>query len=228
MKPWSTVVLGLLVASCGSSDKGPTTPTPTSNRPPSASVAVTPSGVPLAAVTSVGFSATASDPDGDTVSFAWQFGDGQTASGQAVSHVFLNAGTYPVILGVTDSRGAAASVETRLVVKGVAGAWADADPRTHFVLTQSGLAISGLSTTGNRGVAVQAALDGALSAPRSIGFFLTYDTTDLRTGVHSSYRCRYEGTLDEAGDFFKVYIITNKSEDGCSPGTTFSATRQPQ
>ena len=43
-----------------------------------------------------------SDPDGDNLSYAWDFGDGGTASGAMVSHTYAVAGSYLVTLTVTD------------------------------------------------------------------------------------------------------------------------------
>lgn len=53
-----------------------------------------------------GFDASASnDPDGSIVSYAWDFGDGNTGSGVAPNHTYAAAGTYTVQLTVTDNRG---------------------------------------------------------------------------------------------------------------------------
>ena len=43
------------------------------------------------------------DPDGEIVSYEWDFGDGGTASGAIVSHIYETAGTYVAILTVTDN-----------------------------------------------------------------------------------------------------------------------------
>ncbi len=53
-----------------------------------------------------------SDPDGSLVSYAWDYGDGQTASGTVptASHVYAAAGTRQVRLTVTDNEGAASSL----------------------------------------------------------------------------------------------------------------------
>lgn len=45
------------------------------------------------------------DPDGDVVSWEWQFGDGQMATGPTPQHIYRAAGTYTVILTVTDTTG---------------------------------------------------------------------------------------------------------------------------
>jgi ABC-type glycerol-3-phosphate transport system substrate-binding protein len=53
----------------------------TSNRDPIASIAFSPPGRPLAHVTLVTFFGNATDPDGDLVTYKWEFGDGTTADG---------------------------------------------------------------------------------------------------------------------------------------------------
>ena len=42
------------------------------------------------------------DPDGTIVSYDWDFGDGNSGSGMVISHTYAVAGTYTVILAVTD------------------------------------------------------------------------------------------------------------------------------
>lgn len=49
---------------------------------------------------------TSTDADGTIVSYAWDFGDGATATGKTASHSYAAAGTYPVSLTVTDNGGA--------------------------------------------------------------------------------------------------------------------------
>jgi hypothetical protein len=45
------------------------------------------------------------DPDSDSMTYAWSFGDGQQASGKVVCHVFTNNIVHEVILTVTDEHG---------------------------------------------------------------------------------------------------------------------------
>lgn len=50
-----------------------------------------------------------SDPDGDTLTYSWDFGDGATSSAAAPSHTYGTAGTYTARLTVADDRGKSAS-----------------------------------------------------------------------------------------------------------------------
>lgn len=52
------------------------------------------------------FTDSSTDADGNIVSWAWDFGDGNTSTVQNPSHVFQNTGTYTVALTVTDDDGA--------------------------------------------------------------------------------------------------------------------------
>lgn len=57
------------------------------------------------------------DPDGGSiVSYAWAFGDGQTASGESASHTYAVGGTYEVTLTVTDDEGETASASHTIIV----------------------------------------------------------------------------------------------------------------
>lgn len=69
-----------------------------------------------AAPLAVSFNGSASDPDGDIASIAWDFGDGATASGADVNHVFVQ-GAYTVTLTATDGYGAAASTTHAIVAE---------------------------------------------------------------------------------------------------------------
>lgn len=50
----------------------------------------------------VTFDARGHDPDGGDIEFRWTFGDGTTEVGPRVTHSFSEAGTYTVVLDVTD------------------------------------------------------------------------------------------------------------------------------
>lgn len=65
----------------------------------------------------VNFSATGSnDPDGTIVSYAWDFGDGNTASGENVSNTYLQRGVYIAVLTVTDDQGLTSTAQIEIRV----------------------------------------------------------------------------------------------------------------
>jgi hypothetical protein len=91
----------------------PAGPAPT-NRAPHVEAAATPTRgqAPL----TVTFTAAATDPDGDALSIAWDFGDRATASGTAVSHTYPVPGTFTAIVTATDAAGATAAAELTIAV----------------------------------------------------------------------------------------------------------------
>ncbi len=87
--------------------------TGTANRAPVAMATANPSsgGAPLG----VNFNASAStDPDGDALNFAWDFGDGTSGAGVTVSHTYTAIGTYNATLTVTDGRGGSNMTSVRI------------------------------------------------------------------------------------------------------------------
>jgi glucose/arabinose dehydrogenase/PKD repeat protein len=79
------------------------------NRAPTAAATATPSSGPLPLdVTFDGAGST--DPDGDTLTYEWDFGDGSPrATGRTVVHTYTSAGSYTAVLTVRDGRGGTGS-----------------------------------------------------------------------------------------------------------------------
>ncbi|OIR12954.1 MAG: hypothetical protein BEU05_00020 [Marine Group III euryarchaeote CG-Bathy2] len=69
---------------------------------------------------SFAFSAVTSDVTDDTVSVAWDFGDGQTASGLAVTHTFTDDGTFVVEVIASDEDGGVTSKKLYIDIDNVA------------------------------------------------------------------------------------------------------------
>jgi PKD repeat protein len=85
----------------------------TTNRVPKADFRIDPriGEAPL----TVNFTNRSYDADGDTMTSAWDFGDGSTSTETSPVHLFVSEGAYNVTLVVTDSKGAVSGPKTQLV-----------------------------------------------------------------------------------------------------------------
>src|SRR5438067_1860242 len=73
----------------------------------------------------VTFSGSGSDLGGTVVSYSWDFGDGTSATGATVSHIYTAPGSYTATLTVMDDRGARGTDSALVTITGAAGAgWA--------------------------------------------------------------------------------------------------------
>ena len=64
----------------------------------------------------VDFTDTSTDSDGSIVAWLWNFGDGHTSTQQNPSHTYGTAGSYTVILSVSDNQGAQDATSTNVNV----------------------------------------------------------------------------------------------------------------
>lgn len=162
---------------------------PAPNQPPTAEFTPTVSGLGV----SVDASAS-TDPDGAIASYAWQFGDGGTASGVTATHAYASAGTYPVTLTTTDGAGATATSTTSVTVEAplpdapfvtdafartIAGGWGTADTGGVWTVTgaASRFAVDGSvgTMTVPAGVTVETALNATASPSARIGVTIGAD-----------------------------------------------------
>ena len=76
------------------------------NQPPTTAVTAPAADVSITPGQSVTFTGTATDPNGDTLTVLWNFGDGATSTLLAPgAHTYAAAGTYTVSFTATDSGG---------------------------------------------------------------------------------------------------------------------------
>jgi PKD repeat protein len=85
-------VASVLAAACGGDGDG----NGPDNRAPTANFAET------CTLLSCTFDNTSTDPDGDALTYAWDFGDGETSTEAEPTHEFAEAGTYDVKLTASD------------------------------------------------------------------------------------------------------------------------------
>jgi len=128
-----------------------------------------------------------SDPDGTIVSYEWDFGDGATGSGITVSHTYVAAGDYTVMLTVTDDDGATDG-DSQVVSVGSGG----------ITLTATGYKVRGLQKAdlewnGATSINVDIYRDGALLTTTANDGFYT-DNIDQHGGGSYTYQVCEEGT----------------------------------
>jgi hypothetical protein len=79
----------------------------TANSPPNGTIVEPSSDVTIQEGEAVDFQGSATDPDGDEMTYHWDFGDGMTSTSLSPGeHTYDESGTYTVTFTVTDSRGA--------------------------------------------------------------------------------------------------------------------------
>jgi DNA/RNA endonuclease G (NUC1) len=127
-----------------------------------------------------------SDVDGDALSYAWNFGDGSTASGVKTSHAYSHAGTYTVTLTVTDGKGGTAQLTASVIIRTPSQG---IQTLVSAVNTQGqGLnhgQLNSLTVKLNNAIAaLQRGSDGAAS--NMLGAFINEVSADIQSGTVSS------------------------------------------
>jgi type II secretory pathway pseudopilin PulG len=91
----------------------PTYKDATGNRPPKAIASMASSTAKVNTAVSLD-GRNSVDPNGDALTYAWNFGDNTTATGSTASHAYTAAGTYTITLTARDGRGGVDA--TRLLI----------------------------------------------------------------------------------------------------------------
>jgi PKD repeat protein len=116
----------------------------------------------------VNFTAAATDPDGDPLTYAWDFGDGGTATGATATHTYTTGGTFSAKLTVSDGKNGSATrtIPITALPQDTAGAafrtlvFSKTAAFRHDSIPQGIAAIKNLGTQGN--FQVDATEDGSV------------------------------------------------------------------
>ncbi len=76
----------------------------------------------------VNFTAQATDPDGDALTYTWNFGDGSGFSGNSANHQYTIPGRYVALVTVTDGKGGVATNDGSLIFVHVLARSTDGEP----------------------------------------------------------------------------------------------------
>jgi len=151
----ATIFSILFLSACGggggstpTSPTTPTTPTPPTaptNRAPTINSMNFAPAFGIAQLTQFSFNASASDPDGDGVTYSWDVG-GNGFTGSSGTITFSGGGNGVATLTVSDGKGGTVSDTRTFVVGSATGTWSGSGVQLGsftMVLTQSGAAVTG-------------------------------------------------------------------------------------
>ena len=193
-----------------------------SNRSPIAKVAAdkTSGPSPLAVTFS---SQGSSDPEGGTLAYAWNFGDGGTSDQANPSHTYTRQGTFTATLTVTDAGGATASANVQITSGNTA-------PSVKFVSPADGQLIA-FGDTVPFEVAVSDADDATIDCTAvTVTYLLGHDSHQHQ--ITSQKECRgsmnipNDGEHDAAANIFGVLTAEYTDKGGLT--TTTSQVMQPR
>lgn len=179
--PWKWLFLGTATANVGAgaylllrNDK-----------PEAGAILYSPAEVGVAGLTEFELRAQgARDPEGQSLSYAWSFGDGSSGNGSPVKHRFSQAGTFRVVLTVSDGK-KTATAEADVTVRDLSGRWQGTFATYNFTmeLTHSASGLSGSYSDRDGAGTVR----GVFESPRSL---------ELRVTQRNFAEIVFRGTID--------------------------------
>jgi hypothetical protein len=197
------LILVLTLAGCNGGDPKPP---PSDNHPPVA--AFTSSATTTPALSALSFDAsTSSDPDGDALSFSWDFGDGEFGGSNKVAHVFAAAGSFTVKLTVGDGKGGTNSTQKTVTVSssGTAGA------KVNVTGMVAGIAgpVSGVTVTDVNGAA-SSSTDAAGKVNLSLSVGVPHTLKLSKTGFADQFQ-PINLPVGNTEGFFKAGMIARET-----------------
>lgn len=149
---------------CNSSSSSSSSSSAPSNNPPVARITATTVQLVAGQIPLGASGHMSSDVDGDALTYSWNFGDGQFASGVNVNHLYANPGSYTLSLTVSDGKGGTDTASSLLMV----------NPASSSSSSSSSLP-----------------LDTCLFPPYASG--TSYSSGQLVTNIGNLYRCNVAG-----------------------------------
>ncbi len=170
---WLLVGGGVVAAGVGVAVLAGKKSTPVNRAPSPGAISVTPTFTGISSATEFTFTDNgANDPDGDPLTYAWNFGDGSNGTGQSVKHTYPSTGSFTVSASVSDGKATATAPAPAAPVAVVTlngTTWRNTQNnivRT-WIMQQAGASLSGSYTStfcqGGAGT-----LNGTVSNPRNV------------------------------------------------------------
>jgi len=173
--------------------------------PPTASFVFSPASPGTGQSVSFNASQSAATAGHTIVSYAWNFGDGGTATGLTPSHPFATAGTFNVVLIVTDDLGQTGSTTKPVAVT---SSNTTPPPNASFVFSPTAPVI-------NQTVSFNAAQSSAATGHSIVSYSWNFgDNTALGSGVTPTHAYGASGTFN---------VVLTVTDDLGQTGTTSNA-----
>jgi len=156
--------LAVIAAGCGSqSGLSPAGPTLGFS---AGTIAIVPAGA-IVGTSVILESRLASDPTGNSLSYSWDFGDGETAAGEATTHVYATTGDFFATVTVSSSEGGSAMATLNIPVRSLTARWSG--DLGAVSITQDGLDLRGTYQDDSR----QGIVEGRISERGTVTFTIT-------------------------------------------------------
>ena len=223
MKRIAACVAAVALVSCGGGNGGesgrpPTTPStpapapaPATNRAPQVTAMTVSPTFGIAQLSQFSYAASATDPDGDTLTFTWDVA-GNERTGSSGQILFSNGGSGTFRVTVTDGRGGSASDSRSITVGTMTGTWRGNWAGFNFTtnLTQNGGTISGDYSDQDGPGRLDAAVANTIDTNGNIR--LRYKQAAFGdftfTGTMDSTGRRITGTVTAAGAANVPFVMT--------------------
>lgn len=165
------------------------------------------------------------DEDGALKSWNWDYGDGQSGSGQIVTHKYFQPGEYIVALAVTDDKGAVGNNDHRLTyitVLPLETSDSDSSPPTAMISASTSVVKPG-STVRFSGAASWGWSDGSASTSAVTGWQWQFGDGATANGVETTHAFGSGGglTSDRTTGNYPV-ILTVTGENGLTSNAVYT------